>query len=121
MWTDEHGKVESCGVHDIILDFVISKAMEENFVNFVGIPYITSGTQRKVRRLSLQVDWKENSILKTGLVLSHVRSVNVFGYTMEIPSLDEFRYLLVLDFELCRQVENHHLANIGSLFQLRGT
>lgn len=118
-WTDEYGKVESCRVHDIILDFIISKAMEENFVTFVGVPYITSGTQRKVRRLSLQVDEKENSILKTGAVLSHVRSVNVFGYTVEIPSLDEFRYLRVLDFELCRQVENHHLANIGSLFQLR--
>ncbi|KAF7087336.1 hypothetical protein CFC21_090536, partial [Triticum aestivum] len=118
-WTDEYGKVESCRVHDIILDFIISKAMEENFITFVGVPYISSGTQRKVRRLSLQVDEKENSILKTGLVLSHVRSVNVFGYTVEIPSVDEFKYLRVLDFELCRHVENHHLANIGSLFQLR--
>ncbi|KAF7092318.1 hypothetical protein CFC21_094815 [Triticum aestivum] len=118
-WTEEYGKVESCRVHDVILDFIISKAIEENFVTFVGVPCITSGIQRKVRRLSLQVDVKEHSILKKGLVLSHVRSVNVFGYTVEIPSLDEFRYLRVLDFELCRQVENQHLANIGNLFQLR--
>uniref|UniRef100_A0A3B6UAG6 AAA+ ATPase domain-containing protein n=1 Tax=Triticum aestivum TaxID=4565 RepID=A0A3B6UAG6_WHEAT len=117
--TEEYGKVESCRVHDVILDFIISKAIEENFVTFVGVPCITSGTQRKVRRLPLQVDGKDHSILKKGLVLSHVRSVNVFGYTVEIPSLDEFRYLRVLDFELCRQVENHHLANIGNLFQLR--
>ncbi|EMS47511.1 Disease resistance RPP13-like protein 4 [Triticum urartu] len=118
-WTDEYGKVENCRVHDIILDFIISKAIEENFVTFVGVPYITIGAQRKVRRLSLQVDEKEKSISKKGLVLSHVRSVNAFGCTVEIPSLDEFRYLRVLDFELCRQVENNHLANIGSLFQLR--
>ncbi|XBH81856.1 hypothetical protein VPH35_107343 [Triticum aestivum] len=53
------------------------------------------------------------------MVLSHVRSLNVFGYSMEIPPLSEFGHLRVLDLELCNQVENHHLANIGRLFQLR--
>ncbi|XP_037451143.1 disease resistance protein PIK6-NP-like [Triticum dicoccoides] len=118
-WTNEYGKVESCRVHDIILDFIISKSIEENFVTLIGVPYITSGTQRKVRRLSLQVDEEENPIRKTRMVLSHVRSLNVFGYSLEIPPLREFGHLRVLDLELCNQVENHHLANIGRLFQWR--
>ncbi|KAM3245598.1 hypothetical protein ACQJBY_056746 [Aegilops geniculata] len=118
-WTNEYGKVESCRVHDIILDFIISKSIEENFVTLIGVPYITSGTQSKVHRLSLQVDEEGNSIRKTGMVLSHVRSLNVFGYSLEIPPLSEFGHLRVLDLELCNQVENHHLANIGRLFQLR--
>lgn len=31
----------------------------------------------------------------------------------------EFRHLRAMDFENCKQLENHHLANIGRLFQLR--
>ncbi|XP_048537115.1 disease resistance protein RGA5-like isoform X1 [Triticum urartu] len=118
-WTNEYGKVESCRVHDIILDFIISKSIEENFVTLIGVPYITSRTQIKVRRLSLQVDEEGNSIRKTGMVLSHVRSLNVFGYSLEIPPLSEFGHLRVLDLELCHQVVNHHITNIGRLFQLR--
>ncbi|KAM3245595.1 hypothetical protein ACQJBY_056744 [Aegilops geniculata] len=118
-WTNEYGKVESCRVHDIILDFIISKSIEENFVTLIGVPYIVGGTQSKVRRLSLQVDDEGNSIRKTGMVLSHVRSLNVFGHSLEIPSLNEFGHLRVLDVELCYQVVNHHITNIGRLFQLR--
>nr|UBY07468.1 NBS-LRR disease resistance protein [Dasypyrum villosum] len=54
-----------------------------------------------------------------GLVLSHVRSLDVFGESVEIPSMDKFRYLRFLDFNCCKQLENHHLENIGRLFQLR--
>uniref|UniRef100_R7W3I2 Disease resistance protein RGA2 n=1 Tax=Aegilops tauschii TaxID=37682 RepID=R7W3I2_AEGTA len=106
-------------VHDTILDFIISKSVEENFVTFVGVPGITVGTQRKVRRLSLQVGNKRKLFLLRDLILSHVRSFNTFGDSMEIPSLDEFMHLRVLDFGGCRQLENHHLVNIGRLFHLK--
>uniref|UniRef100_A0A453Q732 Disease resistance protein RPM1 n=1 Tax=Aegilops tauschii subsp. strangulata TaxID=200361 RepID=A0A453Q732_AEGTS len=118
-WTNEYGEVESCRVHDIILDFIISKSIEENFVTLVGIPYIATRTQSKVRRLSLQVVEEGNSIRKIDMVLSHVRSLNVFGHSLEIPPLNEFGHLRILDLELCHQVVNHHIANIGRLFQLR--
>ncbi|XP_044953640.1 disease resistance protein RGA5-like [Hordeum vulgare subsp. vulgare] len=114
-----YGKVVSCRVHDTILDFIISKSIEENFVTLVGVPNLAIGTQSKVRRLSLQVKDEGNCIPPANLVLSHVRSLNVFGNTVKIPSMTEFRHLLVLDFGGCRQLENQHLVNIGRLFQLR--
>ncbi|CAM0907318.1 unnamed protein product [Alopecurus aequalis] len=116
---DVYGKVESCKVHDTILDFIISKSVEENFVTLVGVPSLTIRPQNKVRRLSLHIGKKEHSILPGGLALSHVRSLNVFGDSKVFPSLDKFKHLRVLDFGSCYRLENHHLANIGRLFQLR--
>ncbi|KAM3223278.1 hypothetical protein ACQJBY_056938 [Aegilops geniculata] len=113
------GEVKSFRVHDIILDFIISKSIEENFVTLIGVPNITVGTQFKVRRLSLQLGNQGNSIIPAHMVLSHVRSLKVFVQSFEISSLDEFMRLRVLDFEGCSKLENHHLSNIGRLFQLR--
>ncbi|VAI63640.1 disease resistance protein PIK6-NP-like [Triticum dicoccoides] len=115
--SNEYGVVMSCRVHDTILDFITSKSIEENFVTFDGLLDLNTVTQRKVRRLSLQVGNQGNS--SNSLLLSHVRSINVFGYSGEIPSLDKFKYSRVLDFGGFSQLERHHLANIGRLFQLR--
>ncbi|KQJ86050.1 putative disease resistance RPP13-like protein 3 [Brachypodium distachyon] len=111
---------EACRVHDTILDFIISKSIEEKFVTLVGIPNLPAvGTHGKVRRLSIQVSKQGNPFISTGLELSHVRSLNVFGDSVEIPSLDKFRHLRVLNFGGCSQLEDRHLVNIGRLFQLR--
>lgn len=115
-FTDE---VKSCCIHDTILDFIITKSIEENFVTFVGVPNLTIGTQRKVHRLSLQVGKQGNYILPKNLIWSQVRSLSVFGHSEEIPSLEKFRHLRVLDFQGIHRLRNNHLANIGRLFQLR--
>jgi hypothetical protein len=117
--TNRYGKLKSCRVHDTVLDFIISKSIEENFITLVGVPNLTIGSQGKVRRLSLQVDQQENSVLPTRLVLSHVRSLGVPSGWKEIPSLHEFRHLRVLHFEISFQLENRHCAGIGRLLQLR--
>nr|UBY06981.1 NBS-LRR disease resistance protein [Dasypyrum villosum] len=117
--TYRYGTVKSCRLHDTILDFIISKSIEENFVTFVGVPSLTIGTQSKVRRLSLQAGKQKELTVPRGLVLSHVRSLDVFGISVNIPSMDEFRHLRFLHFEGCEQLENHHIKNIGRLFQLR--
>lgn len=114
--TDKYDKVKSCLIHDVVLDFIISKSIEENFVTFAGIPGLAIAPQSKVRRLSLQ---DGNNILPMSVVLSHTRSLNVFGNSAEIPCLDEFLHLRVLNFRGCNQLLNHHLANISRLFQLR--
>ncbi|XP_047043192.1 disease resistance protein RGA5-like [Lolium rigidum] len=111
--------VKSCRVHDTILDFIISKSIEENFVTLVSIPDTTIGTQSKVRRLSMQVDNHENSFVPEKLVLYHVRSFYVFRHLGEIPSLDRFRHLRVLNFEYCHGIENRHIEDIERLLQLR--
>nr|UBY06947.1 NBS-LRR disease resistance protein [Dasypyrum villosum] len=117
--TEIDGTVKSCRLHDTILDFIISKSIEENFVTLLGVPCLTVGTQSKVRRLSLQAGKQKELIVPRGLVLSHVRSLDVFGESVKIPSMGKFRHLRFLDFEDCEQLENHHLENIGRLFQLR--
>ena len=117
--TNDYGKVKSCRVHDIVLDFIITKSIEENFVTLVPDPNLTVRTQSKVRRLSLQGDEQGKLIIPTGLVLSHVRSLNVFGDSVEIPCLDEFSHLRVLDFGGHHQLEDHHLLHIERLFLLR--
>ncbi|KAM3245589.1 hypothetical protein ACQJBY_056739 [Aegilops geniculata] len=119
--TNRYGKVKSCHVHDTILDFIISKSIEENFVSLLGIPILTIGNQSKViRRLCLQGVTEGNStILTTGLVLSHVRSLIAVRGLLEIPSLEEFRHLRVLHLMDCSEFKDHHLENIVRLFQLR--
>ena len=116
---DVYQNVKSCRVHDTILDFIISKSIEENFVTLLGVPNLSIRTQSKACRLALHAGEHGNSSTPTGMVLSHIRSLNVFGNSVEIPSLDEFMHLRVLDFGGCTQLENHHLVNIGRLFQLR--
>uniref|UniRef100_M8BTS3 Disease resistance protein RPM1 n=1 Tax=Aegilops tauschii TaxID=37682 RepID=M8BTS3_AEGTA len=124
----KYGQVLSCRVHDTILDFIVSKSIEENFVTFVGIPSLIIGTQSRVRRLSIQVEGQRNHVMPTSLVLSHVRSLSMFEEdTVNIPSMVEFKHLRSMDFGGChplgiwgcRQLDNHHLANVGRLFQLR--
>uniref|UniRef100_N1R2S5 Disease resistance R13L4/SHOC-2-like LRR domain-containing protein n=1 Tax=Aegilops tauschii TaxID=37682 RepID=N1R2S5_AEGTA len=71
----------------------VSKSIEENFVTFIGVPSLSIGTQGRVRRLSMQVEGEGNSVMPMTQELSHVRSLNVFGNTVEIPSMVEFRHL----------------------------
>ncbi|KAF7081610.1 hypothetical protein CFC21_085534 [Triticum aestivum] len=121
------GQVLSCRVHDTILDFIVSKSIEENFVTFIGVPSLSIGTQGRVRRLSMQVEGGGNYVMPMTQELSHVRSLNVFGNTVKIPSMMEFRHLRSMDFGGCsslgilgcRQLEKHHLTNVGRLFQLK--
>ena len=101
------------------MDFIISKSVEDNFVTFVGIPCPTiDQTQSKVRRFSLQAT-EGYSSPDINLVLSHARSLKVFGSLWTIPSLDEFKHLRVVDFGGFSDWGDDHLANIGRLFQLR--
>ncbi|XP_037449176.1 disease resistance protein RGA5-like [Triticum dicoccoides] len=119
--TDIYGEVKSCRVHDTILDFIISKSIEENFVTILGVPTMTIVNQSKVvRRLCLQGVKEGNSaILIANLVFSHVRSLTMVRGLLVILSLEEFRHLRVLDLMDCSELEDQHLENIVRLFHLR--
>ncbi|KAF7076576.1 hypothetical protein CFC21_081206 [Triticum aestivum] len=121
---DEHHKLNTCRVHDTILDFIISKSIEDNFVTLVGVPFVPVNVKRKVRRLSIQLDTQGNCIVqKRRLVLSHARSLNIFGNSGEMSRLDEFRHLRIVDFGCWGSPYNgnieHHIKNIGRLLHLR--
>ncbi|PNT66558.1 hypothetical protein BRADI_3g14033v3, partial [Brachypodium distachyon] len=48
---DYYGWIARCRVHDVILDFVISKAIEENYVTIIGVPGVHYDPQNKFKHL----------------------------------------------------------------------
>ncbi|GJN25389.1 hypothetical protein PR202_gb13211 [Eleusine coracana subsp. coracana] len=52
------GRANACRVHDMMLELIISKAMEENFVTLIGGTSVPVKLQGNVRRLSIQSDHK---------------------------------------------------------------
>ncbi|KAM3244683.1 hypothetical protein ACQJBY_056160 [Aegilops geniculata] len=115
------GQIKACRLHDIVLEFLISIATEENFVtNFDGLQ--NGFLPNKVRRLSLQNSNKEhtkNTYSEGAMSLYSMRSFTLFGHGNFIPPLVRFRVLRVLDLEGCTFLESHHLKDIESLYHLR--
>ncbi|XP_037469701.1 disease resistance protein RGA5-like [Triticum dicoccoides] len=109
-----------CQVHDTVLDLIISRSAEENFATVLN--GVCNSLPTKIRRLSLQSSeleqkWAIQAITRSRL---HVRSLNVFGETKEIPPHVDFPSLRV--FDICRRYslwENNLIINIGSWPQLR--
>jgi hypothetical protein len=122
------GQAKACRVHDIILDYLKCKAVEENFVISLDTGENNGYTSEcKVRRLCVYKPSRENVTLSTSLILSHVRLLTIFGYSNEaslLPfsngtSLLPFTALRVLDLYDCRLMEHHHLLHIEKLFHLK--
>ncbi|KAG2659973.1 disease resistance protein RGA5-like isoform X1 [Panicum virgatum] len=72
------GQAQACRVHDTILDFIVSKSLEENFVSFLGY-YQLGRPDDKVRRLSIHYKEFRDGAGLSGQDLSHVRSLCIFG------------------------------------------
>lgn len=116
MSSNHNDQDEGYIVHDMIHEFITSLSAEENFVTVQGewIPH------NMIRRLSLQYkNFEFAPTMVSGTVLSHIRSMTIFGYNKGMPDLSLFQYLRVLDLEDADQLKNNHLKNVGKLFQLR--
>ncbi|CAD6266047.1 unnamed protein product [Miscanthus lutarioriparius] len=114
----KYGQVKACQVHDIILDYIKCKAAEENFVTSLDTAEPVYTSEYKVRRLCVSNDNEENVTLWADQILSHVRSVTIFGEPVKISLLPSTP-LRVLDLRECMGMQNHHLASIGKLFNLK--
>ncbi|KAJ1276519.1 hypothetical protein BS78_05G219900 [Paspalum vaginatum] len=112
------GRVFACQVHDMILDLITCKAVEENFVTVVTDRKQLLASQGKVRRLSLEYHGLQNSTANP-IVTTHVRSLNVFRYSEEMLPLSDFPALRVLDLDGNENLESCYLEDVGKLFQLR--
>ncbi|CAL5011980.1 unnamed protein product [Urochloa decumbens] len=114
------GEVQICCVHDTILDFIVSKSTEENFVTVHRVPRQTPPPGNKVRRLILQGQTEGDATLLSDQIYSNVRSFITFGLLLgDSSSFLDFRFIRVLDMEKCQSLENHHLTNIGELVLLK--
>jgi disease resistance protein RPM1 len=116
------GKVRACRVHDMMLEIIISKSAQDNFITVVGGGQ-TSLTNRHgfIRRLSVQHLDKELASALENEDLSHVRSLTVNSSVCmrHFPSLLRFEALRVLDFKDCQGFEEYDMSNMGKLFQLK--
>ncbi|XP_047091189.1 disease resistance protein RGA5-like [Lolium rigidum] len=112
------GRVYSCRVHDLILDLIVSKAVEDNFVTVLTDKRQILHHQGKVHRLSLDCASVEN-MLSHSMSFAHVRSLNIFKYSELMPPLSNFRTLRVLDLDGNENLESFYLEDISNLFHLR--
>ncbi|XBH60074.1 hypothetical protein VPH35_114718 [Triticum aestivum] len=118
-----YGEVISCRVHDMMLDLILSKSTEDNFIsvayNYEDMARLPS-CKYKVRRLSFQsgVGGAKSEALANGM--SQVRSYARFGKSQYTPALSQFKYLWVLALEFPYNWEmTIDLTVIGCLFLLR--
>lgn len=79
------GLVKSCQVHDMVLEYLISKAAEEDFVTVVGSHWSAPTRSNKVRRLSLHSSDSKRGKQVSSVNLSHVRSLTMFGSLDRLP------------------------------------
>uniref|UniRef100_A0A0E0J4I6 AAA+ ATPase domain-containing protein n=1 Tax=Oryza nivara TaxID=4536 RepID=A0A0E0J4I6_ORYNI len=112
------GRVYSCKVHDMILDLIISKATEENFVTIVTDRKQMLVSKDKVHRLSFD-NYGQEDVTLYSMVTTHVRSLNIFRYSEQMPPLSNFPALRMLDLDGNNNLESSYLEDIGKLFQLR--
>ncbi|KAM3278580.1 hypothetical protein ACQJBY_046078 [Aegilops geniculata] len=123
------GKVKSCQVHDMVLEYIISKAAEENFVTVVGGQWSIPTRSSKVRRMSLHSSDSKHAKKAYGMNLSHVRSLTVFG-SLEQQRFKSFKtgIVQVLDLEGCSGFKANHASvsdickmTLLKFLSLRGT
>nr|UBY07200.1 NBS-LRR disease resistance protein [Dasypyrum villosum] len=116
------GKARACQVHDMMLELIISKSVEDNFITFTGHGQTDLANRHVlVRRLSVQHIDQELASVLANEDLSHVRSLTVIASTCvkHLPRLVEFAALRVLDFQDCHTLYHHDMKDIDKLFHLK--
>ncbi|XP_020149241.1 disease resistance protein RGA5 isoform X1 [Aegilops tauschii subsp. strangulata] len=117
---DSSGSVTECKVHDMMLDLILVKCAEENFLTVVDGSQANTAPEYKVRRLSVRLNDASNGTLLLGKIsLSQVRSVMIFGRSenQNILPLSKFKFLRVLFIK--DYPTSIDLTGMNELYQLR--
>nr|BBD82561.1 pi-ta protein-like [Oryza sativa Indica Group]BBF89923.1 NBS-LRR disease resistance protein -like [Oryza sativa f. spontanea] len=115
-----NGKVKAFQVHDMVLEYIMSKSIEENFITVVGGHWQMTAPSNKVRRLSLQSSGSKHGNSTKGLNLAQVRSLTVFGNLNHVP-FHSFNYgiIQVLDLEGWKGLKERHVTEICQMLVLK--
>ncbi|XP_066393733.1 disease resistance protein Pik-2-like isoform X1 [Miscanthus floridulus] len=118
-------------VHDMLLEVMVSKSLEANFLSLHGGQY-KGMLYDKIRRLSIHADVESvDSVAKRNvegrrgednLNIQHVRALSMFqlhGQHKLLKTLGNFVLLRVLDLEDCEGITNKHVRYACNLYLLR--
>ncbi|CAL4991725.1 unnamed protein product [Urochloa decumbens] len=109
------GKVKSCQVHDMVLEYIVVKSSDENFITVVGGHWHTPFPSYKVRRLSVQKSDQQEKEAVQRMKLSHVRSLTALGSFKSLHStLSKFQILQNDNILLLSAIE--HLSSCSLMF-----
>ncbi|KAF8712599.1 hypothetical protein HU200_028353 [Digitaria exilis] len=114
-------EVVSCRLHDMMLDLIVRRCREYNFVSLVHDPGAVVELQDKVRRLTANLNGAEMPVIISNCShLSQIRSLAILERSYWAPPLLEFkrlRVLLLLEFP--KNIKRIDLTCISQLSQLR--
>ncbi|GJN00866.1 hypothetical protein PR202_ga18087 [Eleusine coracana subsp. coracana] len=114
---DWNGKVRSCRVHDIMLEVIVSKSVEENFASLLRDNGSLFVSHDKIRRLSIH---SSQYSVETNACVTYVRSFTISPSVVEVPFFfRQLRLLRVLDMEGSSCLNNSTLECICNFFQLK--
>ncbi|VAI71652.1 disease resistance protein Pik-2-like [Triticum urartu] len=116
-----NGKVKSFKVNDMILEYIVSKSSEENFITVVGGHWLMPTPSNKVRRLSMQSSGSKHGNSTKGMNLSQVRSLTAFGSQNRRLPFHSFNngIIQVLDLEGWKGLTDKHLNDICKMLVLK--
>ncbi|XP_044338199.1 disease resistance protein RGA5 isoform X2 [Triticum aestivum] len=108
-------------VHQLVLDLITYKSIEENFITVVDYSQTTIPFNDKVRRLSLHFGSATYATTPTSSRLSQVRSLFFSGLFNCMPSFVVFKFLRVLNLHVWDDsgTTELNLTEICDLLQLR--
>ncbi|CAL5090187.1 unnamed protein product [Urochloa decumbens] len=109
---DDCGEVISVRVHDLVLEYIILKSTEQNFITTINDKHRSKGSS-EVRRLSLHVRNSENYNVLENMSLAQVRSFNLWGPAQWLPSLKKFRLLRVLHLDIFGSEDRHWRLSVN--------
>jgi hypothetical protein len=116
-----NGKVKSCQIHDMVLQYIVSKSSDENFITVIGGHWQTAFPSYKVRRLSVHKSDRQETEMVERMKLSHVRSLTVLeSFSALHSTMLKFQILQVLDLDGCKDLSHsHQLKKICNMYQLK--
>uniref|UniRef100_K3ZEJ4 NB-ARC domain-containing protein n=1 Tax=Setaria italica TaxID=4555 RepID=K3ZEJ4_SETIT len=131
---NDSGGVWSCRVHDLMLDLIITKCTEQNFITLIDRKFDMNGTFQ-VRRISHQFNNRDMALAVKTMSLSQVRSYKSFpmancmpsifkfevrGFRLKLPKkFGELKHLLTVDVSFVWLYPSNQSSDFTSLSALR--
>ncbi|VAH85885.1 unnamed protein product [Triticum turgidum subsp. durum] len=96
---DTDGSVRTCKVHDILLDLILYKSAEENFITVVDSPDAITGQLQKPRRVLFNLD---GATLPWDGSMSQVRSFAMWRSCKRLCKLYQLRHIQIRGCDTCQ-------------------